>query len=75
MEVREKMTTYKEVIFDIQTGETSERPFTEEEIAQREANGVRDNAYAEAQAIKSAQRTALLERLGITAEEAKLLLL
>ena len=74
MEAREKMTTYKEVIFNIETGKTTERPFTKEEIAQMEANAIRDAAEAEVEAQKLADKAALLNKLGITADEAKLLL-
>ena len=74
MEAREKMTTYKEVIFNIETGETTERPFTKEEIAQVEANAAIDAAEAEVEAQKAADKAALLAKLGITADEAKLLL-
>ena len=60
------------------TGEVSERPLTAEEIAQREANAqaavtrkAEENAKASADAEAKA---ALLTKLGITADEAKLLL-
>ena len=74
MEAREKMTTYKEVTFDIETGKTTERLFTKEEIAQMEANAAREAAEAEIEAQKLADKAALLAKLGITADEAKLLL-
>ena len=74
MEAREKMTTYKEVTFNIETGETTERPFTKEEIAQMEANAAKEKAEAEVEAQKSADKAALLAKLGITADEAKMLL-
>lgn len=57
---------------------TVEREFTVEEIKQREADAI---AYAQAKADeeqiaaeKAEAKSALLERLGITAEEAALLL-
>ena len=60
------------------TGEVIERPLTAEEITQREADAA---AFAAAQAeadAKAAQdsaaKDALLTKLGITADEAKLLL-
>lgn len=60
------------------TGEVIERPLTAEELAQREAD---DQAHAEANAKEDADKAAaqaakaeLLARLGITAEEAALLL-
>ena len=60
------------------TGEVTERPLTAEEIAQREAAA---QAAATAQAEEDAKaasdavaKDALLTKLGITADEAKLLL-
>ena len=60
------------------TGEVSEIELTAEEVAQREADAV---AYLEGKAkeeadaaAKAADKAALLERLGITEDEAKLLL-
>ncbi len=76
MEVREKMTTYKEVTFNIQTGQTTERPYTKEEIAQMEANAVRDAALAEVDAQKAAEKAAAqakLAALGLTADDLKAL--
>lgn len=70
--------TLMHTIVDCATGEVTERPFTAEEIAQREADAA---AFAAAQAeaeaaaaAKAAEREALLAKLGITAEEAALLL-
>jgi hypothetical protein len=66
------------IVVDCSTGEVSEIELTAEEVAQREADAI---AAAEAKAIedadkaaKAADKAALLERLGITAEEAALLL-
>lgn len=61
-------------IHNIETGEVFEREMTEEELAQQakdisEAQKTRAEAQAKAEA-----KAALLERLGITEEEAKLLL-
>lgn len=68
----------EKVIVDCSTGETTIVPLTAEEIAQAEADAVKaeaDRQAAEAEAAqKAASRAALLERLGITEEEAKLLL-
>ena len=62
------------VIHNIQTGEIIEREMTAEEIAiyerDLELNAERETEKAEA----AAKRLALLEKLGITEEEAKLLL-
>lgn len=52
------------------TGETIERDMTEEEIASIVVTPTLEEIEAE----KTAAKAALLERLGITAEEAELLL-
>ena len=66
------------VIVDCATGEVQELPLTAEEIAQREADAAAwaaEQAQREAEAAqKATARAALLKRLGITAEEAALLL-
>lgn len=54
-----------------ETGEITQRPLTAEEIAQREAE---HQASQEAKAAKAQARQALLDKLGITEDEAKLLL-
>ena len=61
-------------IVDVETGEEIVRDATAEEIAQMEldaANAATRKAEAEA---KEAARQAILDRLGLTADEAKLLL-
>lgn len=65
-----------ERILDIQTGETVdiERDYTPAEIAEVEKAQAEAKAKAAEQAAKAEQRAALLERLGITEDEAKLLL-
>jgi len=65
------------LVVDCSTGEQSYIPLTPEEIAQREADAAAF-AAAEAERIaaeeaKAVQRAALLEKLGITEEEANLL--
>ncbi len=56
------------------TGEIIERELTEQEIAQIEIDTINSAArQAEAEA-RATQKAALLDRLGITEEEAKLLL-
>lgn len=65
-------------IINCETGEVTERPFTAEELEQMEidnanAQALREKIEAEIQA-KAAQRQALLSRLGITEEEARILL-
>jgi hypothetical protein len=66
------------LIVNCETGEVSEVELTEEELAQREADA---KAAAEAEAIrqaeeaeKAAKKAELLAKLGLTEDEAKLLL-
>ncbi len=70
------MTTAIEI--NCETGEVIERPLTADEIAANEAAAARAEAdrlaaQAEAEA-KAEAKAALLEKLGITEDEAKLLL-
>jgi len=66
------------VIIDCSTGEVQEVELTAEEIQQREDDRIAyEAAEAEkvtAAALKAEAKAGLLERLGITAEEAELLL-
>jgi hypothetical protein len=66
------------LIVNCETNEIVERELNAEEIAQQEideANIVAAKAIADAEAAaKAAQRQALLSRLGITEEEARILL-
>jgi len=70
------MTTAIEI--NCETGEVIERPLTADEIAANEAAQVQaeaDRLAAEADAATKAEaKAALLDKLGITAEEAALLL-
>ena len=66
------------IVVDCSTGEVSEIELTAEEVAQRTADA---KAYADKEAADDADKAAaevakadLLARLGITADEAKLLL-
>jgi hypothetical protein len=66
------------IVVDCSTGEVSEIELTAEEVAQREADA---KAYADEKAkeeadkaAKAADKAALLEKLGISEDEAKLLL-
>jgi membrane protein involved in colicin uptake len=66
------------IVVDCSTGEVSEIELTAEEVAQREADA-KEHAEAKAQeeadkAAAEAAKADLLARLGITADEAKLLL-
>ena len=61
-------------IHNVETGEITSRPFNEDELAQLEIEKANAEARASAEATKAAQRQLLLNRLGITKEEAQLLL-
>jgi hypothetical protein len=65
---------YKEKIVNAATGEETWRDYTEAEIAEVEAaQAEAAERVAEAEA-RATQKAALLDRLGITEDEAKLLL-
>ena len=68
----------EKVIVDCSTGETTIVPLTAEEIAQAEADKAQaeaDRQAAEAEAAqKAAQKEAIAERLGLSAEELATLL-
>jgi len=68
----------EKVIVDCSTGETTIVPLTEQEIANMEAAAAQaeqERLVAEAEAAaKEAAKAELLAKLGITADEAKLLL-
>ncbi len=66
------MTTAIEV--NCATGEVIERPLTADEIAAAEAAAIQAETDRAAAAIKAEAKAALLAKLGITAEEAALLL-
>lgn len=61
-------------IHNILTGKVIEREMNAKELAQREADEIAAQALANAETAKVAEKAALLERLGITESEAKLLL-
>jgi hypothetical protein len=61
-------------IHDLSTDEVIDREMNDAEFAQYEADKAAVAAQATAEAAKAAEKEALLERLGITADEAKLLL-
>jgi hypothetical protein len=68
------MTNPVVVIYDAETGETIEREMNTKELAQWQADQ-EAKAIIETEAeAKAAQKAALLDRLGITEDEAKLLL-
>lgn len=66
------MTTIK--IHNVETGEVIEREMNAEELAQWELDKAQAEAAVQAKAEAAAAKAALLEKLGITEEEAKLLL-
>ena len=61
-------------IHNAETGEVIEREMNAEELAQLEKDQAEELARREALAQAAAAKAALLEKLGITEEEAKLLL-
>ena len=61
-------------IHNIETDEVIDREMNDAEFAQYEADQAAQAAQVAAEAAKAAEKAALLERLGITADEAKLLL-
>ena len=70
-----KMTNqYFEKIVNAETGEETIRPYTKDEIATIEKATAEAQAKAAADNAKEAEKTALLAKLGITDDEAKLLL-
>ena len=66
--------TYIERIVNIETDEVIEREYNAKEIAEVEAKQAELSITLEAEATKAAEKAALLERLGLTQDEAKLLL-
>jgi len=72
------MTTPTAIEINCETGIVTERPLTADEIAANEAAAAQaeaDRAAAEVKAAADAEaKAALLAKLGITADEAKLLL-
>lgn len=59
---------------DIKTGEEIEREMNAEELEKYQITIAEGEAEAEAQATKAAEKQQILDQLGITAEQAKLLL-
>lgn len=62
------------LIHDVETNEIIEREMNAKELAQYEADQASALARIEAEAAKVAEKAALLAKLGITEDEAKLLL-
>jgi len=61
-------------IHNSQTGEIIDREMNKEELAQAEADKIATDLRAEAKAQAASDKSALLTKLGITADESKLLL-
>ena len=68
------MTNYIHRIHNIETGEIIEKDYTAEQIAAIEAAVAESALINENEEAKAEQKAALLAKLGITADEAKLLL-
>jgi uncharacterized lipoprotein len=69
-----KTSTLQVKIVNLETGEEIIRDANAEELAQFEADALEATARKAAAAQKAADRAALLAQLGITEEQAKLLL-
>lgn len=67
-------SNYKITETNVETGATVERDATPEEIAQFESDAAATALELQEAETKAAEKAALLDRLGITADEAKLLL-
>ena len=61
-------------IVDIANGTQTERPLTEAELAERELDKVNANKRATSEAQRIAARQAVLDKLGLTSDEAAALL-
>lgn len=66
--------TLTKLIHDIQTDKVTEIELSAKEVTEIESTQAAQAARAVAEAAKAAQKQALLDRLGITQEEAQLLL-
>jgi len=60
--------------FNVETGVETLREMTATELKQYEVDKAKANLEREADAIRNAEKAALLEKLGITEDEARLLL-
>ena len=66
--------TLKATIADTATGKTVVRDFTDDELAQNKADGIDAKATAQAETDKAAAKQAVLDKLGLTANEVASLL-
>jgi hypothetical protein len=62
------------IIADCTTGEIIERELTDQELAQELADQAEQQAQTEAEAAKAAEKSAVLAKLGLTADEVAALL-
>jgi hypothetical protein len=62
------------VIHNVETGEIIEREMNAQELTDMENNKAVEAARLESEATKAADKAALLEKLGITEDEARLLI-
>lgn len=68
------MSKLIKIIHNAETNEIIEREYTDEEMAQYELDVANEEAKRAEAIAKQAQREAIADRLGITAEELKVLL-
>jgi hypothetical protein len=68
------MTKPTITIHNVETGEIEEREMNAKEIAELEADKAKQQARKQMEAEVAAEKAALLAKLGITEDEAKLLL-
>ena len=64
----------QEKIINVATGEETIKDYTPEQLAEVAAAEAKAKAFADEQAKRFAEKTAVLEKLGLTAEEATALL-
>ena len=69
-----KLSIPEITIHNVETGEVITRPLNEDELAQLQVDKANAAAQAAAKAKAEADKAALLARLGLTEDEAKLLL-
>ena len=68
------MTTPQIIIHNVLTGETVTRDFNKAELAQAKLDKAEAEAQTKAEAAKQVARQAVLDKLGLTADEAAALL-
>jgi hypothetical protein len=68
------MTKPTITIHNCETGEIINREMNDDELAQHQADQLAAQVEAQAKLTKAAEKAALLEKLGISEDEAKLLL-